>query len=364
MAWKGKKDKDKDLPPEPKDTVFITGLPPGLTEAQCKAVFDPYGETSTVSVMTTGAATKCSALIKFTDPDKAQWVVDNLNGQIAQGLTDPIKVKMSGITGVNTDRKKEEEPAKGAEKGASKGMDKSGNVPVGGVISGKGNRWSPYDEWSSWDPWGGGDDWSSSWGPWADSSSKGKGKDAGFGDSSAYVKTKMCTFFAKGMCTRGVQCTFAHSPDELKAPAPGAGKATGKGKFSMPGANSGYKTRLCMNWEQMGSCPRGATCTFAHGAQELQASPAALAAAVADAPAASPAAATGGASDFDSTFAQLNAMMKMLAGGGPAAGGGMAETTGTVTGYKKEMCQAFATMGMCVQGANCTFAHSPQELQP
>jgi len=29
-------------------------------------------------------------------------------------------------------------------------------------------------------------------------------------------KTSMCTFFANGMCQRGEQCTYAHSPDEMQ----------------------------------------------------------------------------------------------------------------------------------------------------
>lgn len=36
------------------------------------------------------------------------------------------------------------------------------------------------------------------------------------------------------------------------------------------GGRAGYKTRVCYSYRESGSCPRGSTCYFAHGDEELQ----------------------------------------------------------------------------------------------
>eukprot|EP00928_Gymnodinium_smaydae_P040878 TRINITY_DN27693_c0_g1_i1.p1 TRINITY_DN27693_c0_g1~~TRINITY_DN27693_c0_g1_i1.p1 ORF type:complete len:197 (+),score=18.25 TRINITY_DN27693_c0_g1_i1:144-734(+) len=72
------------------------------------------------------------------------------------------------------------------------------------------------------------------------------------GDSRAlFVKTKMCKFDRKGMCTKGSACTFAHSPQELSA---------------QPDLRC---TKMCRDFLQRGQCLQPG-CTFAHSRDELR----------------------------------------------------------------------------------------------
>jgi len=65
-------------------------------------------------------------------------------------------------------------------------------------------------------------------------------------------KTVPCRHWAKGYCQLGDECGFVHDP---------AAKGVD---------NSGFlKTKLCTFFAEMGSCHRGAACTFAHGEEEL-----------------------------------------------------------------------------------------------
>lgn len=67
-----------------------------------------------------------------------------------------------------------------------------------------------------------------------------------------FKKTKLCTFFENGTCTRGEDCYFAHNTDEMRK----------KPVF--------MKTRLCKEFIEMGSCNNGVRCNFAHGRSELR----------------------------------------------------------------------------------------------
>jgi len=67
-----------------------------------------------------------------------------------------------------------------------------------------------------------------------------------------FQKTQLCRFNAVGQCSHGQNCSFAHSPGELK---------------SVPDLT---KTALCLAW-QRGQCPLAAAdCHFAHGSEELR----------------------------------------------------------------------------------------------
>lgn len=65
-------------------------------------------------------------------------------------------------------------------------------------------------------------------------------------------KTKMCRFFVQGICNKGEDCSFAHKESSLRA----------QPNF--------HRTRLCMAFEQNGSCPNRETCRYAHGFEELR----------------------------------------------------------------------------------------------
>jgi hypothetical protein len=70
------------------------------------------------------------------------------------------------------------------------------------------------------------------------------------------MKTKMCRFYANGLCRFEEGCPFAHSPDDLTTP---------------PDLR---KTMLCEDWKR-GACKRSSeSCPFAHGEEELCITPA------------------------------------------------------------------------------------------
>lgn len=70
-----------------------------------------------------------------------------------------------------------------------------------------------------------------------------------------FYKTKMCPqYMEKGSCPRGEGCCYAHSQNELR---------------DVPNLK---KTKLCHLF-QIGKCNRGNTCSFAHGEQELRSTP-------------------------------------------------------------------------------------------
>jgi len=68
-------------------------------------------------------------------------------------------------------------------------------------------------------------------------------------------KTKMCKFYAAGICARGVACLYAHSSAEAR---------------ELPNL---YKTQLCTLFSFNGSCSKGDACVFAHGSKELRNTP-------------------------------------------------------------------------------------------
>mmetsp|Transcript_90158 Transcript_90158/g.255539 ORF Transcript_90158/g.255539 Transcript_90158/m.255539 type:complete len:205 (+) Transcript_90158:50-664(+) len=73
------------------------------------------------------------------------------------------------------------------------------------------------------------------------------------------TKTKMCMFEAWGSCSKGAQCPYAHSSDELN-PLPDL-----------------RRTKLCKRLIQNGVCDNPG-CTFAHDEEELRLPPAKIAA--------------------------------------------------------------------------------------
>eukprot|EP00931_Biecheleriopsis_adriatica_P120343 TRINITY_DN9545_c0_g2_i1.p1 TRINITY_DN9545_c0_g2~~TRINITY_DN9545_c0_g2_i1.p1 ORF type:complete len:427 (+),score=59.59 TRINITY_DN9545_c0_g2_i1:54-1334(+) len=65
-------------------------------------------------------------------------------------------------------------------------------------------------------------------------------------------KTKLCSFYQAGVCSRGGSCTYAHSLQELMQ----------QPDFS--------KTRLCESYMISGMCAHGNLCKFAHGVGDLR----------------------------------------------------------------------------------------------
>merc|ERR1719277_1246788 len=108
-----------------------------------KTVFGTYGTITWSKVFGGVKGKPRTAVVEFADLEEAKWVVTNLNGNIAQGLTAPIQVSFK--------------TASEKKKGKGKGKGKFG----------KGKGFSPYDM-----GWGGkGFDF----GGWGKGSGYGKG---------------------------------------------------------------------------------------------------------------------------------------------------------------------------------------------
>jgi hypothetical protein len=100
-----------------------------------------------------------------------------------------------------------------------------------------------------------------------------------------YYKTRICNKWKIGQCQYGDRCTYAHGEQELRFLSPELISQMEQKKLSQPPGFEGqqfkdglwlslprnYKTRLCMNYTQTGTCLRGGNCTFAHGSNELRA---------------------------------------------------------------------------------------------
>jgi len=101
-----------------------------------------------------------------------------------------------------------------------------------------------------------------------------------------FFKTRRCkNWDQNGSCPFGDRCNFAHGDADLR-PADAAvlaltskpavrkqpeGEAERWDRRPNQGKSTGnYKTRMCKNWEQSGSCVFGDKCLFAHGAEELR----------------------------------------------------------------------------------------------
>jgi len=78
----------------PSDTIWVGNLPMESTEASITTIFAAYGNLLRVSVLPVSNG-RGAAIIQLTDVGEATWIVQNLNGNIAQGLTDPIVAKFA-----------------------------------------------------------------------------------------------------------------------------------------------------------------------------------------------------------------------------------------------------------------------------
>lgn len=78
---------------EPCDTVFIGDLPGELTTDEFNSVFASFGTVLWSKLVKGGKGGKQAALIQFQSVDEATWVVENVNGNIPEGLQTPVIAK-------------------------------------------------------------------------------------------------------------------------------------------------------------------------------------------------------------------------------------------------------------------------------
>jgi len=142
------------------------------------------------------------------------------------------------------------------------------------------------------------------------------GVSAAMDGPSLFLKTKVCKFDAKGECSRGKACPFAHGQEQVQ-PRPDF-----------------HCTKLCPSFLEEGVC-HNKSCNFAHGVQELRRRkkndflP-------------TPAAAEEGSSQW-----QGNTQL-------------LADKPAKASAQKK-MCK-FHFQGFCTRGSACLFAHQASDL--
>lgn len=136
--------------PSPSDNLYFTDLPVGLDNDTLRELMAQYGTVSRCKVIEKPGAASVHALVQYSSFEEAAYVLQNLNGQIINGLTQPCQVRYANAPG-----------GKGGGDGGGKGGGWQG-----------GNAWQGGGAWQG-GPFGGAAD--------ATVTLKGKGKGASVG---------------------------------------------------------------------------------------------------------------------------------------------------------------------------------------
>jgi len=93
----------------PSDNIYVTDLPADLDDQELKEIFSSYGVVTQCRVLSNssapgGQAPKKAGLVRFQSVDEAAWVVENLHGNIPQGLDDPIGVRFADTPQIKAQR--------------------------------------------------------------------------------------------------------------------------------------------------------------------------------------------------------------------------------------------------------------------
>uniref|UniRef100_A0A7S1LTC5 RRM domain-containing protein n=2 Tax=Alexandrium catenella TaxID=2925 RepID=A0A7S1LTC5_ALECA len=74
----------------PSERVYITNLPQDINEAKVKEVLGDYGTIKSVKVVSPG-----TVILGLSSLDEAKWMVENLDGNMPEGITSSITVKFA-----------------------------------------------------------------------------------------------------------------------------------------------------------------------------------------------------------------------------------------------------------------------------
>eukprot|EP00401_Gymnodinium_catenatum_P018330 CAMPEP_0117484740 /NCGR_PEP_ID=MMETSP0784-20121206/14609_1 /TAXON_ID=39447 /ORGANISM="" /LENGTH=284 /DNA_ID=CAMNT_0005279313 /DNA_START=79 /DNA_END=933 /DNA_ORIENTATION=- len=122
--------------PPPSDNLFIGDLPAELTKEDVDRIFSSYGTVQDSRVLPPKSeGQNASALVRFASVEEASWIVENLNGNIAEGLTDPVVVRFANAPGSNW--KAAGKDSKGGKAGWG---EKEGGYGAWGGWGGKGGK--------------------------------------------------------------------------------------------------------------------------------------------------------------------------------------------------------------------------------
>merc|ERR1712039_874928 len=74
----------------PDTNVFISDLPADVDDAKLQEVFAQYGTVTWSKVMASKGKPTSTAIVEFASIEEAKWVVENLSGNLAQGIETPL----------------------------------------------------------------------------------------------------------------------------------------------------------------------------------------------------------------------------------------------------------------------------------
>jgi len=113
--------------------IYINDLPAEMDEDTLKALFGAYGTVTWGKVFQGKGKPSSSGIIEFSSVEEAKWVVENVSGNIPEGLSAPVTITFKKAK------------AAGGGKGFGKDFGKAGLLgALLGKMGGGGNRWSPY----------------------------------------------------------------------------------------------------------------------------------------------------------------------------------------------------------------------------
>lgn len=113
----------------PSDNLFVSDLPMGTDDETLKTVFGCYGTVTQAKVLQGGKGN--AGLVRYSSVDEAQWVVENVNGNIPEGFTTPVQVKFKDAGGKGKD----------GGKGGGGGWQNNQQLAIPGQQQGGGKGW-------------------------------------------------------------------------------------------------------------------------------------------------------------------------------------------------------------------------------
>lgn len=90
--------------PRQSDNLYVKGLPPGMSDQWLRTIFGEYGVVTSTKVLETNGRSATGqgesvALVRMANIEDASWLVDNLDGNIPQGLERPVMVRFADPPG-------------------------------------------------------------------------------------------------------------------------------------------------------------------------------------------------------------------------------------------------------------------------
>eukprot|EP00928_Gymnodinium_smaydae_P090287 TRINITY_DN74113_c0_g1_i1.p1 TRINITY_DN74113_c0_g1~~TRINITY_DN74113_c0_g1_i1.p1 ORF type:complete len:365 (-),score=61.74 TRINITY_DN74113_c0_g1_i1:119-1213(-) len=101
------------------ESIFVGSLPGTFDDSQLMSVFGAYGTITSSKLLPPGSYGTRAAIISYTTVAEAKFMVENVNGNIPEGLDSPVEVRFKGPSA-----------NKGMDKGMGKGMDASAWAPA------------------------------------------------------------------------------------------------------------------------------------------------------------------------------------------------------------------------------------------